>query len=237
VPIIVDDEIAGVYGIAQDITQRRQIEEQIKAALKEKEVLIREVLHRVKNNLQVIISLLNLQGRMTRMTSNKEIQEQFTEIRNRIRAMSLIHEKLFRSDNLAAIDFPEYAGTITTELCNAYNASRKHITLELKLEKVQLEMDKAIPLGLLLNELFSNVMKHAFPEWWQGRPVVKVSLHQQADGKISLSVEDNGIGLPEDVNIEKSQSLGLYLVILLTEQLRGTWQVDRGQGIKWVISF
>ena len=212
--------------------QRLQTEDQIKASLKEKEVLLREIHHRVKNNLQIISSLLNLQSRCIK---DKQVLHVFKESQNRIRSMGLIHEKLYQSKDLARIDFTEYVGGLVANLFQSYEVDSDRITLETSIEEAFLEVNTAIPCGLIIDELVSNSLKYAFTEGRKGK--IQINLHSDKEGKFTLIVSDNGIGFPRDLDFRKTESLGLQLVCTLVDQLEGTIELDRSGGSTFKISF
>jgi len=212
--------------------QRLQTEDQIKASLKEKEVLLREIHHRVKNNLQIISSLLNLQSRYVK---DKQVLHVFKESQNRIRSMGLIHERLYQSKDLARIDFTEYIGGLVANLFHSYRANSDLITLETSIEEVFLGVDTAIPCGLIIDELVSNSLKYAFTEGRKGR--IQIDLHSDKEGEFTLIVSDDGVGLPRDLDFRKTESLGLQLVCTLVDQLEGTIELDRSGGSTFKINF
>jgi PAS domain S-box-containing protein len=214
--------------LMQDVTERRTAEERIRTSLKEKEVLLKEVHHRVKNNLQIISSLLNLQSKYIK---DDQALEMFKESRNRIRSMTLIHEKLYRSKDLANIDVAEYIQNLSSNLFRSYSAGR--VNLRTQVDDILLGVDTAIPCGLIINELVSNSLKHAFPEK-QGE--ILVNLHRD-NGKFTLIVRDNGVGLPEHVDFRNTDSLGLQLVCTLTDQLEGEIELNRAGGTEFKITF
>ena len=204
----------------QDITQRKEAElERMKAMLREKEVLLKEIHHRVKNNLQIISSLLRLQSETQKGKSSNDV---FKESQNRIRSMALIHEKLYHSHDLSKIDFSEYVRNLASNLFLSYDVDPGRIGLEVKVEDVSWDVGTAIPCGLIINELISNALKYAFPENRPGK--IRVALCRE-DGMFRLSVADNGVGLPKDVDFRQTESLGFQLVGMLTEQLNGTVDV------------
>lgn len=211
------------------LAQIHQHEEVLKASLREKEVLLKEIHHRVKNNLQVISSLLNLQsGTVT----EPAMLAMFTESQNRIKSMALIHERLYQSKDLAKIDFSEYVRNLTNHLYRSYVANANLIKLNLHVENIHLNVDTAIPCGLMINELVSNALKYAFPHGQKGE--IGISLARQPGEQLVLIVRDNGVGLPQDLDIKSSKSLGLKLVNILTKQLKGNldYQVENGTVFK-----
>ncbi|HZX10356.1 MAG TPA: PAS domain S-box protein, partial [Acidobacteriota bacterium] len=206
---------ATVYqGIIKDITERKKTEEKMEKSLKEKEVLLREIHHRVKNNLQIVTSLLRLQSQFIR---DKEAKQAFRESQNRIYSMALIHEKLYKSQDLARINLGHYIQNFVTHLFHTYEVDTSRIKMSMDTENVQVDINTAIPCGLILNEMVSNAIKHAFPSGQKGE--VSIRLGKNEEGKINLSVKDNGRGLPREVNLNNPKSLGLQLIKDLTKQL------------------
>ena len=226
------DRIAKVQAIAEDITDNKKAEETLRQSLHEKEVLLREIHHRVKNNLQIISSLLNLQsGCLDDEVAINAIKES----QNRIRSMALVHENLYRSESLARVNFREYMNSLTNFLMASFREKSSGIRLELNLDQVFLSVDQAIPSGLIVNELISNCMKHAFPEGKNG--LVQVELKSLEDGRVSFLVRDDGIGLTPCWKISETETMGMKLVTALVKQLRGTIEVESSQGSAFKISF
>jgi len=233
-----EGRLFGFLGVSRDITERKKAEnerkraeEKIKASLEEKEVLLREIHHRVKNNLQIISSLLSLQSRFIK---DREDAEMLKESQDRIMSMALIHEKLYLSENLAYINCSEYITDLVHSLYLSYSTARG-ITVTTDVEDVRLPIDVAIPCGLIINELVSNCLKHAFPRMRKGE--VRVSL-RSINGSIELIVADNGVGIPEDFDFKDTESLGLHLVTILVEgQLRGEITLSRKEGTEFCITF
>jgi PAS domain S-box-containing protein len=221
-----------MLGTIQDITERNQAEEQIKASLKEKEVLLKEIHHRVKNNMQIISSLLNLQSGYIR--DNKEALEMFQETQNRIRSMALIHEKLYQSKDLSRVNFAEYIQSLATQLFHSFAANSHVITLKVDVDDVFLAIDRAIPCGLIINELVSNSLKHAFPAGKEGE--IRIGFHSD-DNEFTLIVSDTGVGFPKDLDFRNTESLGLELVVTLTDQVGGTIELHSNAGTEWKIIF
>jgi PAS domain S-box-containing protein len=225
-------QYVGALGMITDISERKQAEEIIKKSLEEKEVLLREIHHRVKNNMQIISSLLGLTSGTIK---EKKYIEMFRESQNRINSMSLIHEKLYSSNDFAKIDFNEYI----RELANSLFKSRGItgiIELKIDIENVSIGIDHAIPCGLIINELITNSIKYAFPGDRKGE--IKVSLHLNDENMNELVVSDNGVGIPEYIDFRKTESLGLRLVTILVEnQLNGTIDMDRNNGTEFKIKF
>jgi PAS domain S-box-containing protein len=212
-----------------DIEQRVQAEQQIRASILEKEALLKEIHHRVKNNLQIISSLLNLQSSMVK---DEKVVEIFRESQNRVRSMALIHEKLYRSDNLARIKFDEYINELGSFLLRAYQDSASDIQLEINAERIDFDLDTAIPCSLIINELISNSLKHGFPADLAPpadcNRKIYVELVKPSENTARLMVKDNGIGYPSEADFHQSGSLGLQLVKSLTAQLDGEiWFASR----------
>ncbi|HWQ19326.1 MAG TPA: histidine kinase N-terminal 7TM domain-containing protein [Methanotrichaceae archaeon] len=230
-PIVHEDKVIGLRGVVTDITDRKRAEEMLKASLQEKEVLLKEIHHRVKNNLQVVSSLLSLQSGYV---MDYQAREGFKESQNRIRSMALVHEKLYKSADLSRINFSEYIGSIADYLRRSYAMNFRSIRLNLDVDDVSLNIDNAIPCGLIVNELISNCLKHAFPQGKAGD--IFLSLHS-IDGKIELIVRDNGVGLPKDMDIRKTKSLGITLVSTLVKQLKGTMEMRSESGTEFKITF
>ncbi|MCY2988745.1 MAG: PAS domain S-box protein [Planctomycetota bacterium] len=217
-------EIIGIFGLLLDITERKRSEEALRDALREKESLLREVHHRVKNNLQVISSLVRLQaGQIENPSTRAALQD----MQNRIRSMALLHETLYRSGNLAQVDLAPYLQALCTQLFRSLVARPGSIQLRLNVASVYLDANQAVPCGLLVNELVSNCLKHAFPDGRAGEVLVEV---QPVDGgpTVRLRVADNGVGLPADFDLQRLHSLGLHLVSDLAGQLQGQLQICRG---------
>ena len=220
-----------ILAFVSDITERKTADDQIKKDLKEKEILLREIHHRVKNNLQIIKSLLNLQADQVK---SKTLINAFNECVARIQSMAMVHEQLYYSDDLTNIPFRTYIKKMSNELIRSYHL-KTVIALNLKIKDIFLSIDKAIPLGLILNELLTNAMKYAFLEMEKGR--ITISLQIRKDQFIELIFQDNGIGIPEDIDFEKTESLGLYLIKILTQQIDGTVMVTREHGTAYKIVF
>ena len=219
-------------GMVHDITELKQAEARIQTALHEKEILLKEIHHRVKNNLQVIMSLVDLQADAL---ANPELRGHFQDIRDRVRSMALVHEKLYRSEDLARVEFAEYMHSLLNALWRAHGSATDPIRLTFDLQPVSLSVEKAVPCGLILNELAANAIKHAFPGHRTGE--VTAGLHTGPAGQVFLSIRDNGVGLPPGLDIWHSTSLGLRLVQMLTGQLNGTAEVLQDQGTEFRITF
>jgi two-component sensor histidine kinase/HAMP domain-containing protein len=223
----------GLGIIFTDITERERAKEQIKASLREKEVLLREIHHRVKNNMQVIISLLRLQSDYTK---EKQYSEMLEDSQSRIKSMALIHEKLYQSEDLTNIDFNGYVKDLGNRLFGSHGVSPEKIALNIEIEDVSLGLENAIPCGLIINELVSNSLKHAFPQEREGE--IRITLRSINGDEIELTVSDNGVGIPEDLDLRNTESLGLHLVTILSEdQLDGKIELNRTGGTKFHIQF
>ncbi len=215
-----------------DVTDRHKGEEAIQASLQEKEVLLREIHHRVKNNMQVISSLFNLQAGHT---LNEGYRAILKEAQTRIRTMSLVHEKLYQAGQLSRIDFGGYINSLALHLIHVYRPQPGLVQLETEFEDVTLDIASAMPCGLLLNELISNALKHAFPENWAG--VLRIALKRGTAGLIEIRVADDGVGFPEDLDFAKAESFGLQIVNLLVRQLDATIELDRTNGTAFTVTF
>jgi PAS domain S-box-containing protein len=221
----------GVLGIFWDITARRRAEQQIKASLREKEVLLQEIHHRVKNNMQIISSILNLQSR--KITDN-QILDIFKSSQDRIKSMALIHDRLYQTKDIARVDFVEYTRDLTNHLFSAHRTDPQTIKLNINIKDIFLDINTAIPCGLIINELVSNSLKHAFPNGKKGE--IKIFMHPLNKNEVELIVSDNGVGFPKDVDFRDKKSLGLHLVALLAEdQLYGEIKIDRNRGTEFQI--
>jgi PAS domain S-box-containing protein len=228
-------ENAQLYEKAQqELAERKRAQDRIQASLQEKEVLLKEIHHRVKNNLQVISSLLDMQALSTH---NPEAIEVLEDSRHRVKIMAFVHERLYQSEDLASIDVAEYVESLTGHLLTVYEDRAGAVTLELRIDDVVLDLDTAVATGLIINELVSNSLKHAFPSQREGEGAILVALGSLDDDRLELQVRDNGVGLPPDLDVQDSQSLGLRLVNMLTQQLRGALEVDRSAGAAFRITF
>lgn len=218
--------------ILRDITARKVADEAVRASLREKEVLLKEIHHRVKNNLQVVSSLLGLQSRTIEDGSTRRM---FQESQNRVHSMALIHESLYQSENLSEIDFPAYIDQLAKHLFSSYGVDSKRVQISAALDDLRLTMDTAIPCGLIINELVSNSLKYAFPNGGSGR--VTIEMRQKDDQFIRLEVSDDGVGLPGNVSFTSTKSLGLRLVRTLADQLGATIESGSGPGARIALTF
>jgi two-component sensor histidine kinase len=214
-----------------DVSEAKNTEARMAASLKEKEILLKEIHHRVKNNLQLIISLLNLKAQAAGMDDGA-----FSESIDRVRVMATIHELLYESHDFSHIDLAEFIHTIVDWILAsyAYGPVNPHVSLDLP--AIDLDIDSAVPCGLIINELFTNAIKYAFDETIAD-PAIHIITRKTPDGFVELVFSDNGKGLPPDINPVEVQSLGLQLIVSLSDQLRGTWQLSRDGGTTWTIRF
>ncbi len=225
--------IPATISSGEDITERKRAEDLIKAALKEKEVLLREIHHRVKNNLQVVSSLLNLQARAAK---DKGITDILAESRNRINAMALIHSQLYENSDLSAINMKGFVDKLLGHILQSYPVQDTKISSIIHVADYPLPISIAVPLGLIVNELLSNAFKHAFVNRKEG--MIEVVLRASEEGVLSLTVSDDGVGLPERFDFKTSESLGLHVVkILVEDQLDGNMEVVRDKGTTFKIEF
>lgn len=234
IAILAFARLAAVESVASDVTERRQFEERIdkgtdelRRSLIEKTALLKEVHHRVRNNLQVICSLLSMQISCADTDSARPLHD----AHSRVLSMSLIHELIYRSDTLADLNFGTYIEALSAHLFGAYRINPSRVHLELSVEPITLGLDQAIPCGLVLNELLSNSLKHAFKDGREG--TIRVSLGQTAGGVVSLTVADNGSGLPTDFRMDDRQTLGLQVVTTLIRQLSANLIVSGEGGAKF----
>jgi PAS domain S-box-containing protein len=247
-PILIANQQVAVYAIYRDISDRKLAEEQVHASLKEKEVLLQEIHHRVKNNLQIISGLLTLQAEQS---AGKSLDEIFQASQDRIRSIALIHEKLYRSLNLAEIAFDEYLRALIENLFLTHGVAAGRITVKYEMESVFFTIEKAIPLGLIVNELVTNSLKHAFPDRQQGE--IRIGLHGYKGVKsyalktdsgtlhivptCELIVADNGVGLPAGQVPAQEKTLGMKLVSMLAKQLRAELKIEAGPGAEFRLLF
>lgn len=228
-----------MHGIVQDITDIKQADAQLRSSLEEKEILLKEIHHRVKNNMQVISSLLSLQSRTIK---DRETLSKFIESENRIRAMSLIHEKLYQTENLSSINFADYIPNLARYLFSSYSRQADRIKLQLDIEPIALSIDTSIPCGLIINEVISNALKYAFPDEQRGE--IMISFHRVGSGNGSdhtsdyqLTISDNGIGMSKVPDLTNIESLGLKLIHSLVKQLNGTVDIHTLHGTEFQITF
>lgn len=228
----VNDNPNYFVAVFEDITERKEYERQLEESIKEKEVLLKEVHHRVKNNMQVISSILNLQSSYI---TDENALGIIRESQDRIKSMSFVHESLYQSNTLSEVNFAEYIQNIARNLYHSYGRPEGGIGLEYELDSIYLNLDTSIPLGLIINEVVSNSLKYAF----QGRETgkIKIEFGKISDEKMKLIISDDGIGLPEDFDIENAESLGLQLVTTLVTQVSGELDIDVSKGTSFSIVF
>ena len=212
--------------------KRRQAEENLKRSLKEKEILLKEVHHRVKNNMQIISSILKMQARLI---DDIKLKDVLAESQNRIHSMALIHENLYRSENLADIKFLNYVKSLACNLSRSYAEQQRKVRFKFDIEDIYMPIDTGIPCGLILNELISNSLKFAFPKKNVG--IIEIKLIKTGEGEFELSVSDNGVGMDKSFDWKKSKSLGLKIVNKLIQQIDGTIESDFSEGTKFIICF
>jgi PAS domain S-box-containing protein len=225
-----ESNVPAVLGVSIDITDLKEYQEKLQTSLREKEVMLKEIHHRVKNNLQVISSLLSLQS--VNLT-DPDFKEMMLESQNRIRSMALVHERLYRSGTLASIDFSDYLSYVTTQLMRTYYPVG--VDCVVNAEPETLTVDDAVPCGLIVNELVSNALKHAFRGRESG--VLEVQFRAIDQETFELVVKDDGVGFPEGVEFSSLQSMGMTLVTNLTEQLQGKIELERGNGALFRLRF
>ena len=218
--------------LVKEVNERKVAEEQARASLQEKEVLLKEIHHRVKNNLQIISSLLNLQARQI---MDEPTLRALGDSQARVRSMALIHERLYQSQSLAKIDFGEYVKSLATDLFRSYQRGLAGVKLNIQVDEVALDMDHAVSCGLILNELMTNALKYAFPDGRAG--TIRVELHTTSGNILNLRVADDGVGIPADFDIHNAKSLGLQLVNSLVAQLDARLEMENSEGTAFQVSF
>jgi PAS domain S-box-containing protein len=227
-----DGQVVKLVGAVLDITEKKHAEAQLKASLREKEVLLQEVHHRVKNNLQIVDSLLYMQARRAK---DPQAIAALQDSQSRIASIALVHKKLYGSDNFANINFAQYIQDLTAYLFESYDTQSRGVTLITHLDKISLNIKTAIPCGLVINELISNALKYAFPAGRQGK--IQIDFYQSEDQMLTLIVRDDGVGLPASFDLQPPQSLGMMLVQELVEQINGTLTLSKQQGTEFIIKF
>ncbi|MBF0318374.1 MAG: response regulator [Nitrospirae bacterium] len=219
--------------LQNEIIERTKAEQLATQSLKDKEVLLREIHHRVKNNLQIVSSLLDLQ---TKYIKDPETLHMFKDSQNRLKTMALLHEKLYQSDNMAEIDFAKYLTNLLEHLYRSYCIDTANISMATDIEKATIGLDTAVPCGLIVNELVSNSLKHAFKG--DGRGKLFIRLENLSKGRFKLTVSDTGVGMPAGIDLKSAKTLGLRLVnALVTEQLDGSIEFDSANGTSFRIFF
>jgi two-component system, sensor histidine kinase PdtaS len=220
-----------ISGMLMDITKRKKAEKEIKSSLKEKEYLLREIHHRVKNNMQIISSLLNLQ---TKYVNDVEAIDVLQESQNRVKSMAMIHEKIYQSNDLEEINFTDYIKSLISNLIHTYNIDQNLVKSTFKIENITLNMETAVPCGLIISELVSNSLKYAFPNKMHGEILISL---KSIEDVYELTIKDNGIGLPKGLDLNNLESLGLLLVKILTEQIEGELIINTKNGTEFKILF
>lgn len=201
----------------------------------ERDLLVKEIHHRVKNNFQTVCGVLSLQSQYI---EDERLLGMLTECQDRIRAMALLHEKFYRSNDMMKIDFRDYIENLVKGLFWSFGTDPKRVKYEIEVDDVELEIDRSVPCSLIINELVSNILKHAFPSDWKGVGRIGISVRRQKEGLIELLIEDNGVGIPGNLDIKRSDSFGLELVtILARDQLNGQIELDRNHGTRIRIVF
>ena len=222
--------------IIRDITERRRAEDDLLLSIQERDVLLKEIHHRVKNNMQIISSLIRLQFSDDRMLLNPaKISTVALELQNRIESIALVHELLYQSKSLSKIDFNQYVKHIVASLLLVYNIKSEQVKIIIEVADKPVDITAAIPMGLIVNELLTNAIKYAFPSEKSGE--IKILMSIDDDNTYCLTICDNGIGLPADFNIEKADSFGLHLVFMLVQQLNGTMKIHNNEGSVFTIQF
>jgi len=219
-----DNNIEGIVIIARDLTDTKR-------SLKEKDILIKEIHHRVKNNLQLVSSLLGLQSDQI---SDNVAREKFLEGQNRVKMMATFYEQLYQSENIGEIKFEDYIRNIVSSIVSFHQKKTKKIQVKFDIENISMDLNTSLICGYIISELVSNSLKHAFPK--EGTGEIKIELHKD-DDNYTLIVQDSGIGMPKDIDFNKSDKLGLRLVNMYVEQLKGKIRFDKTQGAKIIISF
>jgi two-component system sensor kinase len=225
-------KVIGHIGVASNVTERKKAEEKIKSSLKEKEIILKEIHHRVKNNLQVISSIFYLQGEKV---NDPRLHEIINECKNRVRSMAIIHENFYQSDDLTRIDFGQYLKNLINNLMISYGIENDRIDIDLRVSDTFLSIDVAIPCGLLVNEIISNAIKHAFPGDVSGNITIEMFSPNSHD--FTLRIKDNGIGIPDNIDISNTGTLGMELITTLTSQLEGSIELNKSQGTEFIIKF
>ena len=216
-----------------DITRLKETEASLTEAIEEKRVLLKELYHRTKNNMQMIGSLLTLKASYA---ENEKIEEVFDDMKNRIQSMSLVHEKLYQSDSLYSIHLDEYIKDIADSLKSSYAAAAGNVLIKSDMEEITVSIEEAIPIGIILNELIANAFKYAFPGGTEGK--IEISLHKDERREIQLKLKDNGIGVPKETDFRNNDSMGMRLIFSIAEeQLKGSIKYSVNDGICWELIF
>ncbi len=226
--------LVGAVHIVKDITDQKQTNEKLTQLVKEKEVLLKEVYHRTKNNFQMIISLMNLQSRDIK---DPTILKIFNESKNRIRTMTLVHENLYKTQDVSRIDVSDFIRSLVKGLSKSFGVVERRIQINLAVEAINIDINRVIPFGLIVNELMTNAIKYAFPDNFEEEKVIQIELKRGDENQVRMRISDNGVGLPENFDPLKAESLGLKLVKSLSEQqLEGQLSVNRDKGTEFIIT-
>ncbi|TVR28279.1 MAG: PAS domain S-box protein [Balneolaceae bacterium] len=234
VPVVVDDKTIAIYGIYVDITDRNRVEKQVRNSLREKEVLLSEIHHRVKNNLAVITGLLELQSHKL---ENEIASKALKDSQMRIHSMALIHEKLYQNETLSKISFDNYIRDLIEVIKRSHNTHVRPVEIQIDAEEIEFTITQAIPCGLLLNEILTNSFKHAFPGSFKGNPIIQITLKQLNEEEVNLVITDNGIGLPDNFENLGKRSLGLTLIKTLNKQLNAKMMISENNGTSFNFTF
>ncbi|MGC9516865.1 MAG: PAS domain S-box protein [Methanomicrobiales archaeon] len=231
IPLKQDDIIKAVTVIVRDISERKLYEYQIEKSLAEKDLLLKEIHHRVKNNLQIISSLLNLQSTFIDDSAAYEV---FRESQNRVKSMAMIHEQLYQSKDLSHINFSDYIKSLVSGLLSSYTINPEQIKINIDVRDISMDINTAVPCGLIINELITNSLKHAFPDPFEGSIDIKMD---KKEDEYVLEISDNGIGIPKEIDIKTNKTLGFLLINSLVKQLEGNIHIDRGKGTRFTVNF
>ena len=229
------DQVSGVFkgtvGVTRDIQERKTKEIEIMDGTKQKELLLKEIHHRVKNNFSILVSLINMQ---MAQTTNQELLQSLTNLQLRIRTMALVHEMLYRSSDFEKISFPGYLRTLASVIAGTYN--RRDIELSVEADEVVMDIESSIPLGLIINEILSNAFKHAFPDGRAGKIAIRFNI-DQTSGVNTLVLQDDGVGMPGGVKLDQYKTMGLQVVQILCTQIEATLGVSNNPGACFTIAF
>jgi len=232
VPFLREGKVAGRRGVVTDISGIKQVENLLKASLKEKEILLREIHHRVKNNLQVISSMLRLQSASI---SDESIHEIFNDAQNRVLTMSLVHEKLYKANDFSSVDICEYINDLVDSIASSHYFDKEKVQININVQPTSINLDTLIPIGLIINELLTNSLKHAFHDRKKGR--IEILFKKDINARLMLCVSDDGIGIPDNLEIEEITTLGLRLVQTLVTQINGELSISNQSGSRFCIAF
>ena len=230
--IIFLDGTPYIHTVARDISEWKKDKERIKAFLREKDVMLQEIHHRVKNNMQIIISLMRIQARKVK---NARFSKYLQALQDRVYSMSLIHDHFYKERQLDKINIATYIKELINHLFYIHGHKDNKIKINLAIDKIYLDLNKAVPFGMLINEIITNILKHAFPQRKKGE--IFLRLYQDGNKKIHLLISDTGVGLPSEVDIENPTTMGLQLMKDLTQQLKGEIQIESEQGTKIKVVF